>query len=84
MIKQTRVLATFRRKGLKHILRKGENTGCKIVFSLSFFPQYLCSPMALLLTVNGVIHRRYLFFSVKDRNLFHRVDTIGNIFTGHE
>ena len=23
----------------------------------------------------------YLFFSVKDRNLFHRVDTIGNIFT---
>ena len=21
------------------------------------------------------------FFSVKDRNLFHRVDTIGNIFT---
>ena len=27
------------------------------------------------------IHRGYLFFSVKDRNLFHRVDTIGNIFT---
>ena len=27
------------------------------------------------------INRRYLFFSVKDRNLFHRVDTIGNIFT---
>ena len=23
----------------------------------------------------------YLFFSVTDRNLFHRVDTIGNIFT---
>ena len=22
-----------------------------------------------------------IFFSVKDRNLFHRVDTIGNIFT---
>ena len=22
-----------------------------------------------------------MFFSVKDRNLFHRVDTIGNIFT---
>ena len=22
-----------------------------------------------------------VFFSVKDRNLFHRVDTIGNIFT---
>ena len=27
------------------------------------------------------IQRGYLFFSVKDRNLFHRVDTIGNIFT---
>ena len=23
----------------------------------------------------------WFFFSVKDRNLFHRVDTIGNIFT---
>ena len=29
----------------------------------------------------GQSHRGYLFFSVKDRNLFHRVDTIGNIFT---
>ena len=28
-----------------------------------------------------VINRGYLFFSVKDRNLFHRVDTISNIFT---
>ena len=28
------------------------------------------------------IYRGYFFFfSVKDRNLFHRVDTIGNIFT---
>ena len=27
------------------------------------------------------IQRGYLFFSVKDRNLFHRVDTIGNILT---
>ena len=27
------------------------------------------------------IENIYLFFSVKDRNLFHRVDTIGNIFT---
>ena len=26
-------------------------------------------------------HRGYLFFSVKDRHLFHRVDTIGDIFT---
>ena len=26
-------------------------------------------------------YRGYLFFSMKDRNLFHRVDTIGNIFT---
>ena len=27
-----------------------------------------------------VINRGYLVFSVKDRNLFHRVDTISNIF----
>ena len=27
------------------------------------------------------INKGYLFFSVKDRNLFHRVDTIGNILT---
>ena len=27
------------------------------------------------------IYRGYLFFSVKDKNLFHRVDTICNIFT---
>ena len=26
-------------------------------------------------------YRGYLFFSVKDQNSFHRVDTIGNIFT---
>ena len=26
------------------------------------------------------IHRRYLFFSVKDRNSFHQVDIISNIF----
>ena len=26
-------------------------------------------------------NRGYLVFSVKDRNLFHRVDSIGNIFT---
>ena len=30
---------------------------------------------------NNVINTGYLFFSVKDRNLFHRVDTIGNIYT---
>ena len=29
----------------------------------------------------NVRHREYLSFSVKDRNLFHRVDNIGNIFT---
>ena len=27
------------------------------------------------------IYRIYIFFSVKDRNLFHLVNTIGNIFT---
>ena len=30
---------------------------------------------------NVKIYRGYLFFSVKDRNLFHRVDIFGNIFT---
>ena len=32
------------------------------------------------------IYRGYLvfFFSVKDRNLFHRVNTIGNTFTSGE
>ena len=29
-------------------------------------------------------YREYLFLSVKDRNLFHRVDTIGNIFMSGE
>ena len=32
----------------------------------------------------NIINRGYLFFLVKDRNLFHRVDTIGNIFTSGE
>ena len=31
--------------------------------------------------MEGILYRGYLFFSVKDRNLFHRVDTIDNIFT---
>ena len=35
-------------------------------------------PFIVLRTkIFDVIHRGYLFFSVKDRNLFHRVDTIG-------
>ena len=34
-----------------------------------------------ILEFPSVINRGYLFFSVKDRNLFHRVETIGNIFT---
>ena len=32
-------------------------------------------------TGKNEINRGYLFFSEKDRNLLHRVDTIGNIFT---
>ena len=32
-------------------------------------------------TARYIINRGYLFFSVKNRNLFHRVDIIGNIFT---
>ena len=34
--------------------------------------------------INVKVFRGYLFFSVKDGNLFHRVDTIGNIFTSGE
>ena len=34
--------------------------------------------------IHAITHRGYLFFSVKDLNLFHRVDTIGNIFTSGE
>ena len=33
---------------------------------------------------NVYMNRGYLCFSVKDLNLFHRVDTIGNIFTSGE
>ena len=32
-------------------------------------------------TEHDQLYRGYLCFSVKDRNLFHRVDTIGTIFT---
>ena len=45
---------------------------------------YLVKNTHILYIINACIeqlHRGYLFFSVKDRNLFHRVDTIGNIFT---
>ena len=38
-------------------------------------------PMKETCSLKKIINREYLFFSVKDRNLFHRVDTIGNIFT---
>ena len=34
-----------------------------------------------MLFLGNELYRGYLFFSVKGRNLFHRVDTIGNIFT---
>ena len=37
--------------------------------------------MIMICTSRTLVYRGYLFFSVKDRNLFHRVDTIGNIFT---
>ena len=36
--------------------------------------------IVLLLPNTMKLLRGYLFFSVKDRNLFNRVDTIGNIF----
>ena len=48
-----------------------------------------CICKQLLLSVGTCIlllllHRGYLFFSVKDQNLFHRVDTISNISIFHE
>ena len=40
-------------------------------------------PVSISNGLRGLRYRGYLvfFISVKDRNLFHRVDTIGNIFT---
>ena len=35
----------------------------------------------LFISILDIYKLRIFFFSVKDRNLFHRVDTIGNIFT---
>ena len=48
-----------------------------------------CICKQLLLSVGTCIlllllHRGYLFFSVKDQNLFHQVDTIGNISIFHQ
>ena len=41
----------------------------------------LCREQNPIFTPTPLQKGGYLFFSVKDRNLFHRVDTIGNIFT---
>ena len=41
---------------------------------------FLCSDCECQ-PINLILYKGCLFFSVKDRNLFHRVDTIGNIFT---
>ena len=45
------------------------------------YPNLLSLGSASVTLLWSKINRGYLFFSVKDRNLFHRVDTIGNIFT---
>ena len=42
---------------------------------------YLLSLVGINYRSNKQIYRGYLFFSETDRNLFHRVDTIGDILT---
>ena len=44
-------------------------------------PQRVDSYKLCLAQLQYKIKRIYVFFSVKDRNLLQRVDTIGNIFT---
>ena len=62
------------------------HVGC--VIKRDVYPQkmYSCSKNTsgkyfLYKKYSWYINRGYLFFSLKDRNLFHRVDTIGNILT---
>ena len=60
-----------------------------LVILVTANPYHLFSPKlfseAFLLGVLKKTKRIFVFFSVKDRNLFHRVDTIGNITDGvHE
>ena len=57
-------------------LKIGIFTGATSVVSKNIFTAISRYP-----TGKHEINRGYLFFSVKYRNLFHRVDTIGNIFT---
>ena len=52
--------------------RQADRQTCKLI------PVY---PGKHLFCRGIIINRGYLFFLVKDRNLFHRVDTMGNIFT---
>ena len=73
------------KSGLENIVGKGENAGYQ---HFHLFPTIFLDdpgPPVTLRAGNCVVgierYRGYLFFSVKDRNLFHRVDTIGNIFT---
>ena len=68
---------------IENIVGKGENTAYQ---HFLLFPQCFQKPSTLK---SGLCdkelevprNRGYLFFSVKDRNLFHQMDTIGNIFT---
>ena len=59
-------------------MRKGYATG--------YNDKELCWILIKLLPerVKSKKYTEYLLFSVKDRNLFHRVDIIGNIFTSGE
>ena len=46
---------------------------------MHILPRFRCT--VFIEPNSHVIYRGYLFSKVKGRNLFHRVDTIGNIFT---
>ena len=63
---------------IENIVGKGENTAYQhlLLFPQCFQKSGLCDK-----ELEVPRNRGYLFFSVKDRNLLHQMDTIGNIFT---
>ena len=61
---------------LENVMRKGE---LLVTSNFSFSHNVFLSSISLVR--QNAVYRGYLFFLlVKDQNLFHRVDTIGNIF----
>ena len=52
-----------------------------VYFWYSIFLVFLPCAWIVHIWLVKTVYRGYLFFSVKDRHLFHRVDTIRNIFT---